>query len=93
LVHGLLWLLSELSLGNLYAAQFWSTMQEAIPDLAAKIEEGDCGPAREWLAKNIHKVGTTYLPGELVEKVTGSPLNASHFTRYLEKKYSEIYGF
>ncbi|MFA5851854.1 MAG: carboxypeptidase M32 [Spirochaetales bacterium] len=81
------------SLGNLYAAQFWATMQETIPDLTARIEEGDCGPAREWLTKNIHKAGTMYLPGELVEKVTGSPLDASHFTRYLEKKYSEIYGF
>jgi len=81
------------SLGNLYAAQFWSTMQDAIPDLAANIEKGDCGPAREWLANNIHKVGATYLPGELVERATGSPLDASHFTRYLERKYSEIYGF
>lgn len=81
------------ALGNLYAAQFWATMQKDLPNLESAIEEGNCAPAREWLQKNIHKPGNIYLPGELVEKVTGVALDASHFTRYLERKYSEIYGF
>ena len=81
------------ALGNLYAAQFWSTMKAEMPGMERKIGEGDCSMVLAWLRRNIHKPGTACLPGELLEKVTGSPLDASHFTRYLEGKYSEIYGF
>jgi carboxypeptidase Taq len=81
------------ALGNLYAAQFWSTMQSQMPDLEKMIGEGVSSHVLEWLQRNIHKVGTIYLPGELVEKVTGAPLDASYFTKYLEKKYAEVYGF
>jgi len=34
-----------------------------------------------------------YKPGELVERVTGKPLDPSHFVRYLNDKYAGIYGF
>jgi len=81
------------ALGNLYAAQFWSTMKAEMPDMEKKIGEGNCSMALAWLRRNIHKPGSACLPGELLEKITGSPLDASHFTRYLEGKYSEIYGF
>jgi len=81
------------ALGNLYAAQFWATMKCRIPDLEKKIEEGDSAAALAWLRGNIHGFGATYLPGELVEKVTGSPLDPAYFTKYLEDKYGRIYGF
>ena len=81
------------ALGNLYAAQFWATMNAQMPDLGRELEMGESFRVREWLGKNIHKHGSIYLPGELVGRVTGSPLDASYFTRYLEEKYSAIYGF
>jgi len=81
------------ALGNLYAAQFWATMNTQMPDMGRRLEAGESGQIREWLRKNIHAHGSMYLPGELVERVTGSPLDASHFTKYLEEKYSAIYGF
>lgn len=81
------------ALGNLYAAQFWSTMKAQMPDLELRLEAGESGQIREWLGRNIHAHGSMYLPGELVERVTGSPLDASHFTGYLREKYSVIYGF
>lgn len=81
------------ALGNLYAAQFWAKMRADMPDLEKSIEAGDCAPALAWLRSNVHKSGTTYLPGELVEKATGAPLDPSHFARYLEGKYSAVYGF
>lgn len=81
------------ALGNLYAAQFWDTMSEAMPDLEGRIEGGDLGSVLGWLRKNVHQSGATYLPCELVEKATGRPLDASHFIRYLNRKYSRIYGF
>ncbi len=84
------------ALGNLYSAQFCDTMRREMPYLVAMTgEKGsyDLGPVLGWLRANIHKPGATYLPGELVERVTGQPLDPSHFTAYLREKYSRIYGF
>ncbi|OHD24728.1 MAG: carboxypeptidase [Spirochaetes bacterium GWB1_59_5] len=81
------------ALGNLYGAQWWDTMkaQGITPDAA--VERGDLGSILSWLRANVHKPGATYKPGELVERVTGAPLDASHFVRYLNEKYAGIYGF
>jgi len=38
-----------------------------------------------WLRENIHRPGSTWLPGELVERVTGEKLDARHFVAYLEE--------
>jgi carboxypeptidase Taq len=81
------------ALGNLYAAQFWATMNKAMPGLVDDISSGSLAEVAGWLKKNIHELGSTYLPSELVFNVTGTPLNPAHFARYLEEKYSKIYGF
>lgn len=81
------------ALGNLYAAQFVDAMRKELPDFEARIEAGDNASILAWLRDKVHKPGSSLLPGELVEKVTGSALDASHFVRYLEGKYSKIYGF
>jgi carboxypeptidase Taq len=84
------------ALGNLYSAQFCDTMRREMPYLVAMTgKEGayDLGPVLGWLRANIHKPGATYLPGELVERVTGRHLEPSHFVAYLRDKYSRIYGF
>lgn len=81
------------ALGNLYAAQFWSSMEKAVPDVEERLSRGETGHVLEWLRANVHKPGAMYLPGELVEKVTGKPLDPEFFARYLERKYSRIYGF
>lgn len=81
------------ALGNLYAAQFLDAMRRDIPDLDARIASGSLAELRSWLGEKVHKPGATFLPAELVQDVTGSPLDASHFTRYLGEKYGRIYGF
>ena len=35
--------------------------------------------------------GTLYSPQELVQRVTGEPLNPDHFIDYLKTKYRAIY--
>jgi carboxypeptidase Taq len=81
------------ALGNLYAAQFWDSMVKEIPDIEARIEAGDTAALLGWLRANIHQPGLTWLPGELVERVTGKSLDPSHFIAYLDRKYSRIYGY
>lgn len=81
------------ALGNLYGAQFWDTMKAQGLDPKAAVERGDLDSILGWLRANVHKPGATYKPGELVEHITGKPLDASHFVRYLNEKYAGIYGF
>ncbi len=84
------------SLGNLYSAQFWDTMKREMPGepaLSGAPGRYDLSHILGWLRANIHKPGATYLPGELVERVTGRSLDPSHFVVYLREKYSRIYGF
>ena len=81
------------ALGNLYAAQFWSVMKREMPDVDARIESGDLACILEWLGRNIHQPGATYLPGELLRRVTDASLDQRHFVAYLNDKYSRIYGF
>jgi Zn-dependent carboxypeptidase len=81
------------ALGNLYAAQFWDAMKAHVPDLEDRIARGDSAAVLEWLRKNVHSSGSTYLPCEIAERATGSALDPSHFVRYLNSKYQAVYGF
>lgn len=77
--------------GNLYSAQFFNTMKQAIPNLEKDFEKGDFSKALQWLRKNIHMHGKTYTAKDLTKRVTKQALHSSHFTSYLEKKYTAIY--
>ncbi len=81
------------ALGNLYAAQFWAKLKEEVSDIEACIAGGDILSVLTWLRTNVHCHGSRYMPGELVEKVTGSALDPVCFEKYLREKYSSIYGF
>ncbi|NLJ47369.1 MAG: carboxypeptidase M32 [Treponema sp.] len=80
------------SLGNLYAAQFVQALRRDL-DLDSCLKAGDYASVLGWLRKKIHASGAALLPKELCEGVTGKPLDAGHFVDYLNRKYSEIYGF
>ena len=75
------------SLGNLYAAQFYEAAQRDIPSLSDQIRGLDFLPLRDWLKTNIHQVGRSQTPDELVETVTGEPLSIHAFERYLGRKF------
>lgn len=79
------------SLGNLYAAQFYATMNKQIPGLKNKISKGDFTEIKHWLNKNIHIHGRTYSAPALLKKVTGETLHSAYFNSYIERKYKDIY--
>jgi len=79
------------ALGNLYGAQFAAKMRNDIPDLDSALERGEFAVPLEWLRRNIHSHGSALTADELVMKVTGKELDASHFVDYLVKKYRPIY--
>ncbi len=80
------------TLGNLYSAQFFDAAKREIPGLEDGFASGDFDRLRTWLNEKIHRQGRRYLPADLCEVVTGSPLCADHLMSYLEGKYGEIYG-
>ncbi|MCG3219994.1 MAG: carboxypeptidase M32 [Candidatus Heimdallarchaeota archaeon] len=81
------------SLGNLYAAQFFAKLVEDIPDWNVQLEKGNVQVLTDWMKKNVQEKGNFYDPPELVKEVTGEYPNPKYLIEFLNKKYSEIYGF
>lgn len=89
--HGSFGYFPTYSLGSFYAAQFFARAEEDLPALQTKIAAGDTRPLLDWLRTNVHQKGRFFTSEELCREITGEGLNGSHFLRYAEKKYAEIY--
>lgn len=80
------------TLGNLYAAQFWAQIQQQLPSLDERMAAGDFGELLGWLRGEIHQHGRRFPAPDLCQRVTGKPLSALPFMRYLEAKVGAVYG-
>ncbi len=80
------------ALGNLYAAQFTETLEQELGPLAGFLERGEFEPILAWLRRAIHRHGAARTAEELVHSITGGPLAADAFMRYLRTKFGEIYS-
>lgn len=89
--HGSFGYFPTYSLGSFYAVQFYNQASSDLPGLEQEIEQGNMQPLLNWLRENIHQHGRLYTANELCERVTGEPLNFSHFMRYANEKYTDIY--
>ncbi|HUU27637.1 MAG TPA: carboxypeptidase M32 [archaeon] len=79
-------------LGNLYAAQFFSSASRDIPELENLMARGIFRPLADWLRGNIHSQGMRYRAGELVERVTGAQPGTGQLLDYLNVKFGALYG-
>ena len=60
-------------------------MKEDI-DVASIVASGNLSPMLDWLRE--HDFAYDYLnPKDWIKKVTGSDMDPTHFTTYLEKKF------
>jgi carboxypeptidase Taq len=80
------------SLGNVIAGQLWQAAGAAIPDLEDEIARGELGSLREWLREHVHRHGRKFNSAQLVERVTGGPIEVAPYVDYLERKFGAIYG-
>ena len=80
------------SLGNLYASQFFDQAQSDLGDLEDQITRGQFDELREWLTEKIHRPGRCYTASELVEHVTGRPLDHTPLVNHLYRKFGPLYG-
>jgi carboxypeptidase Taq len=80
------------SLGNVIAAQLWEAAAAALPDLDEQVERGELRSLREWLRENVHRHGRKLSSAEIIEQVTGRPIEVAPYIGYLKQKYGELYG-
>lgn len=79
-------------IGAIAAAQMYRHCAVDIPDIEAKIEEGDFAPIKDWLREKVHRHGRRYESLDaMLEAQLGEALNPKYFIDYLTTKYSELY--
>lgn len=89
--HGSFGYFATYSLGSLYAAQLYSTIEKKYPAVSEDLTNGKINSIQDWLNKEIYCNGRYYSSEELCKKATGETLQSSYFIEYATKKFSEIY--
>jgi carboxypeptidase Taq len=79
------------TLGNILCAQFYQAALKARPEIPAEMEGGKFDTLHGWLRENIYQHGGKYTTNELVERVTGGPLQVGPYLDYLRAKYGRLY--
>lgn len=80
------------TLGNLYAAQMWETINDTITDLDDQMAKGQFGELLAWTRAHIHVHGRRYSAGEIIERATGRALDPEPLMRHLESRVRPAYG-
>ena len=89
---GLIGYFPTYALGNLYAAQLFAAAKQQIPGLMAAIGQGSFETLLAWLRQHVHGHGARLRAGELIEAVSGEPLQSHYLMDYLETKFGQLYG-
>ena len=79
------------ALGSAYGPQMLKVMEEELGDIWADVAQGDLSRVTGWLRARIHRYASFKKPGALFEEVCGK-FDASYYTDYLTKKYTELYN-
>ena len=74
------------ALGTVISGQLWARACADLPDLDERFARGEFAPLADWLAEHVHRHGRRLLPGELVQRVTGGPLDPGPYLDYVRAK-------
>jgi carboxypeptidase Taq len=85
---GLIGYFPTYQLGNVMSVQIWRRAEAQLGDVDEQLARGEFGPLREWLREHVYRFGRRYPPQELLERVTGSPLDPAPYLDYLRTKFS-----
>jgi carboxypeptidase Taq len=88
---GLIGHFTSYAMGNIIASQWWHQMAQELPNQDELMARGSITPIREWLIENVHQYGKKYLPTELIQRVTGGPIDTGPYLSYLKSKYGALY--
>jgi carboxypeptidase Taq len=79
------------TLGNILAPQFYATALAVHPAIPDEIAAGRFDTLLDWLQSQIYCQGSKYLTADLVQRVTGGPVELGPYKAYLTHKYGELY--
>ncbi len=79
------------ALGSAYGAQMLAVMEQELGDIFADVEQGDLSRITGWLREHIHQYASFKKPGQLFEDACGK-FDATYYTDYLKRKYSQLYS-
>ena len=79
------------ALGSAYGPQMLVKMEEELGDIWSDVAAGELRKVTGWLKEHIHRHASFKKPGALFEEICGK-FDASYYTEYLTKKYTELYG-
>ncbi|WP_017349443.1 carboxypeptidase M32 [Pantoea sp. A4] len=75
------------TLGAIYAAQLFQSVELAIPQLRDLLVQGELDAVFDWLQQNIWQHGSRFPTDQLLRNATGNTLDTSCFRRHLERRY------
>lgn len=81
------------TLGNILGSSFYTAALQTHPEIPDQIRQGQFDTLHGWLTENIYRHGRKFTEPELVQRVTGSPIQFEPYIAYLKTKYGELYGF
>jgi carboxypeptidase Taq len=85
---GLFGYFATYTLGNVIAAQLWQRFASVHPGRDEDMRTGSFAALLAWLRTELHQHGRKYEPQELVQRITGSPIDPEPYLQYLEAKYA-----
>lgn len=80
------------ALGGAYGAQLRDQMISEGMDWDGLLSRADLAPIREWLRVHVWQWGRAKDPAEIIQEACHKPFDPTHYTNYLRKKFSDIYG-
>ena len=79
------------ALGHLISAQLCGAMEREIGPIEAAIAAGQETRLQGWLAEKVWPLGRSVNSEELVEQVSGRPLEAQPFLAHLQAKVEALW--
>ena len=89
--HGMMGYFPTYTLGNILSAQLYDKAIAERPTIPDEIARGEFSGLRGWLTEKLYRHGRKYQPPELIQRVTGEPLQTKSYLAYLRRKFGEIY--
>jgi carboxypeptidase Taq len=77
------------TLGNVYAAQFGEVARRDIPNWDDLLRAGDYAPIVAWFDEHVYRHGEAFTGRQLVERITGGPVDVAPLVRYLEARFGQ----
>ena len=79
------------ALGNLISVQLWNEIRSDVPNLDAQIAAGSFDELLGWLRTHVHRHGRKLTAPELLDRITGTSIQAEPWLDYVRSKFGAVY--